>query len=89
MSRDVEKELEKAKDKRMAEVMDDDRNRCEPDMEEPKVTETKKDDDKISKKLGYCRFMIDNPWEVGARRIAGAKVKDTREGARKRLHRNI
>ena len=89
ISGDVVKSLEKAKDTRLAQIMDDDRNRCEPDMDEPEDTDTKKDDDKISKKLGYSRFMIDNPWEIGTRRLAEARVKETREGARKRLHRNI
>ena len=44
---------------------------------------------KRSKKLGFNRFMLENPWEIGRLRLEKANLKATREGARKRLNRNL
>ena len=99
LTKSVEKELSTAKDKRLQDIMDDDRNRSEvvdnenddePDsLTDGDKAESKKDDAILSKKLGYNRFMIADPWATGAKRLADAKLKETREGARKRLVRNI
>lgn len=80
----LEKEIENLE----ASLLDDDGNRCTDDtMEEPKKDDTRKDDDKISKQLGYNRFMIDDVWKVGKERLEKANIKKEREDARARLQR--
>lgn len=84
----VNEEMEKSKEKRMEELMDDDANRTMvPDVDEPEKTETRKDDEKISNKLGYNRFMRDDVWKVGKKRLEHANVKDARISARVRADR--
>ncbi len=46
-------------------MLNDDASRTFVDnLEEPEDTETKKSDNKISKRLGYNRFMIEDAREV-------------------------
>ena len=41
-------------------------------------TETRKYDEKISKCVGYSRFMRDNLWKIGEERLSKDEVKQKR-----------
>ena len=54
-----------------ARLADDDANRAtEPEIEEPDAS-----DDDVSRKLGYNRFMISNPWQHGMRLLEKDNIK--------------
>ena len=75
----ISNKAQRAKDRLREALMDDDANRTiEPELDEPEKTETRKDDDKISTKLGYNRFMRDNIWCMGEKRLTKANVKEAR-----------
>jgi len=54
----------------------------QPVLEDPK--EDAKDAD-ISKRLGYSRFLIDDPWVIGRARLNKGGVKSKRDGMRRRM----
>ena len=57
------------------------------ELDEPEESDKKKDDDKISNKLGYSRFMIEDVWAIGTKRLLKANLKETRRGAKVRSDR--
>ena len=71
-------EMEKDKDDQLHSLLDDDGRRA---------GDKKKDDDKLSNKLGYSRFMIEDVWTIGTKRLLKAKLKETRRGAKIRSDR--
>lgn len=81
----LEEEIEQIE----AALLDDDGNWCTDDtLEEPdKEDSSRKADDKISKKLGYNRFLVEDVWKVGTDRLQNANIKKEREDARARLQR--
>ena len=87
---------------KVAETMDDDGLRCtEGDaVDEPSVSvvaeavdpnrkETRAEDEKISKKLGYNRFMIESVWVAGRQRLLTDNVMESRTNGRKRNDRKM
>ena len=84
-----EERLSNEQNQEIADMLDDDANRCvvaEEGIVEVTTEQegSKKLDEKISKKLGYNRFMIEDPWVIGKDRIEKAEYKRVRNDARER-----
>ena len=80
--------MEKDKDDQLHSLLDDDERRAvDVELDEPEESDKKKDDDKISNKLGYSRFMIEDVWAIGTKRLLKANLKETRRGAKIRFDR--
>ena len=80
----------KEREQDLARVMDDDAGRTSiAVLDEPEVTESKTNDDKVAENLGYSRWMITNVWVAGRKRLSNANIQQKRAGTRTRIARNV
>ena len=97
LSKEVEEQLDRAIKEKVIEMMADDGNRCsdgdavdsvmETEMSEcidPESEKSRKDDNAVSDKLGFNRFMLSSIWTIGRQRLLSDNVKKMRTECRKR-----
>jgi len=97
LSKEEEEKLDRAIKEKVVELMDDDGNRCsdgdavdsatETEIAEsidPESEKTRKDDNAVSEKLGFNRFMISSIWTIGRQRLSSDNVQEMRTERRKR-----